>query len=260
MDINDLKPDFKKIAFALNVKDSTLQKIKAKMLGEENDEEFSENTDSKIKLESLLEEYHLQVHYNDFLFLILYFHFSQRFSSKHFEDYSQRKIQKWELVESLHFLSSFDISDLNIELKHQKLKLAVPIKDVGTIKLFQKFLLKYYIKLQEGTNKEQNNIDFKYWESKINLAIDEIILFPKAKKGRRDIHHYTGEYIEILQRYLQEYTDLKADRGKIISRKQSLFIYKFLNFYELIREGLSYEQDNIRHILKKHFEQSDDNQ
>ena len=87
------------------------------------------------------------------------------------------------------------------------------------------------------------------WGNYLGMVIAEKNIF--LRKGRPKKHIFTGNYIDALQRYLQRYTDLKAEEETSISRSQASFIYKYLNLWGLIPDNLNWEEDNIRHILDK---------
>ncbi len=74
-----------------------------------------------------------------------------------------------------------------------------------------------------------------------------------SKKGRPEKEMISGFLIDLLQKYLQRHTEIKADLGIELSRRQALFIGKYLSSIGIIEaENLAWLEDNIRHTFKNY--------
>jgi len=248
MEQNELKPDFQKVAFALDSKRSHSQFYK----------DWKDIIQGKIHLEikdnasfeALLKEYKLQACYDDLLFLACIFKRERRFSemlSKYADHIPGKDI---EILHVLRFLFTHKTEDIKITIKHRTQNNSVSINNKPLIEEIRKALLNYFIEYETDFEQElKKPQQVNDWITCIDSMINNTEK-PFKQKGRKRKHAATGKYIDAFQRYLQEFTELKADEGIPISRKQASFIYKFLNIFELIPDNLSWEPDNIRHILK----------
>lgn len=249
MDIKDLKPDFERIAIALDLNASVAPFFIDKYWNGISKGEIPYNIKDNESFKAFLNENSLQAFYNDLLFLAFQFLRRNKTSEKLKEQKERLSGRDMELLESLKFLYD-NFKSLKIVIKHKTENLNKSINNKQLIFEIRKALTEYYmmndIYFKAGFSKEENIKDWGYY---LGLVIAEKNIF--SRKGRPKKHIFTGSYIDALQTYLQEFTELKAEEGTSISRSQASFIYKFLNQWGLIPENLSWEEDNIRHILDK---------
>lgn len=249
MNIQDLKPDFERIAFALDLNASASHVFIDKYWHGISQGEIPYNLKDNESFMALLKEHSLQVYYNDLLFLAFQFLRRNNTSIKFEEQRERFSGLKKELLNSLKFLYDYDKS-IKIVIKHKTENLSASVNNKQLIFIIRKALTEYFmmndIAFKGGFSKEENIKDWGYY---LGLVIAEKNLY--SKKGRPKKHIFTGNYIDALQKYLQEFTELKAEEVTSISRSQASFIYKFLNLFGLIPDNLSWEEDNIRHILDR---------
>lgn len=249
MEIQDLKPDFERIAFALDLNASTAPFFIDKYWQGISKGEIPYNIKDNESFKVFLNEHSFQALYNDLLFLAFQFLRKNKTLVKLKEQSERLSGRDKELHESLKFLYD-NFKSLKIVIKHKTENLSTSINNKQIIFEVRKALTEYYI---------MNDIYFKVgfsnaekiqdWGNYLGMVIAEKNIF--LRKGRPKKHIFTGNYIDALQRYLQRYTDLKAEEETSISRSQASFIYKYLNLWGLIPDNLNWEEDNIRHILDK---------
>lgn len=164
-----------------------------------------------------------------------------------------------ELLQALKFLFDNELTDIRIEFKHKKKNLSVSINNVARIYSIRKVLIDLYIEddiyFKQGWAEPDN---IRYWGKYIDFIINKDSVH-EPKKGRKTKHHSTGLLISFLQRYLQEYTEIKAEEGIVLSRSQATFISKFLKLLNFLKDDYAWEEDNMRHILVKFLSRSKEN-
>lgn len=254
MNLEDLKPDFEKIKVAMQIPESH-----SKFLYDQWDGiisgKYSYDIKNNIKLITLLKENNLESFHYDFLFLA----FRCRWIKASWDELkiSHSKIsgQHEEFNQVLEFLSRYDLTDIKIDVKHRAENLSASIRHRTTIGIIFDALVEYFLKhdsfIEQGFLQPEEIQDLgKY----LKFVIEEEKVENKhiKKLGRKRKHGSTAIMINFLQNYLQNYTFLKAVEGISISRGQSTFIYKFLSILDIIPDNLTWEEDNIRHILTKH--------
>jgi hypothetical protein len=263
MEINDLKPDFEKIISVFHsttiidddIPISESSKLLWKSIGKDWERiikgEIPYESKDNINLTNLIKENSLEPYYNDLLFFA--FRFIER--NKGVDDINKWmksiKGEKKELLNALKFLYDNEIIDTKIVLKHKTRNLSITINNQLLINLIKESLLKEFIDTdsyfkQEFIKPEEVEDWGKYFSF---LLLEEEA--KQVKKGRKKKPGFTGSFIDTLQIYLQEYTELKADKEISISRKQASFIFKFLDVLDLIPDSLTWEEDNIRHMVNK---------
>ncbi len=258
MNIQDLKPDFGRIAFALGLNASVAPLFIDKYWHGISQGEIPYNLKDNESFMALLKEHSLQVYYNDLLFLAFQFLRKNRTQEKFMEQKERFSGLNKELLNSLKFLYDYDKS-IKITIKHKTENLSTSVNNKQLIFIIRKALTEYFmmndIAFKAGFSKEENIKDWGYY---LGLVIAEKNLY--SKKGRPRKHIFTGSYIDALQTYLQEFTEFKSEEVASISRSQASFIYKFLNLLGLIPDNLSWEEDNIRHILDRFREKKKQSQ
>ncbi len=254
METNDLKPDFERIIQIMNLPESIAKKylserwegiIKGRIPYAEKDIQ---------ELKALLEEFNLESCYNDFLFLA---NENQRLNkgiTELKETASKFHGKQDELLYALKFLFNNDTENIILDLKEKIHINKTSISNQILIQVIKKALLEYFIEtdiyIEQGFSKIEEIED---WGRYFDFILLEKECY-SVKKGRRSKHSLAGKTIDYLQKYLQEYSEIKAEKGTSISRRQASFIYKFLNIFEIIPDKLAWEEDNIRHILTKYRE------
>jgi len=258
--MKEFKPNFERIAYAKHWREYHINRSLESWVRIENGEiPYKIIDNSGIK--DLIKEYKLELFQND-LFYFAYGILNANINWKNIEEQaSLEKGKEDEMFHALRFLFSFKANEIKLDLKHKSLNISASITNPLLIEFIHKSLTNelisnnhiYQKKLVDPENPEEYAEFKRYISSKISEYKKKDI-----KKGRKTKHKSTGSKIDSLQRYLQEYTELKAEQNIVISRKQSLFIYKFLYLLDVFPESLTWEEDNIRHILTK-FRVSRDN-
>ena len=254
MNLNDFKPDFEKIIDTLEFPQSSSKYIYSdwdKIIKGDISYNIAENT----KLISLLKEFNFESSRNDFIYLAFRslrlnagWHDLKSFKNK----YSSKRE---ELNNVLQFLISFDTAEIKIDFKHTRKNITTSIKNEILIQAIFESLAEYFIKndyyIEQGFAEPEEIKDLSKY---LNFVIEEQKLSDPVviKHGRKKKHGRTAMIIDNLQKYLQRYTHLKAEEGISVSRRQSIFIYKFLIVLDIIPDNLSWQADNIRLILNKY--------
>ena len=250
MDIKDLKPDYERIAFALDLDASFAPIFIDKYWQGISKGEIPYNVKDNESFKAFLNEHSFQALYNDLLFLAFRFLEKNKTSLKYKKHFERLSGRDKELLVSLKFLYD-NFESLKIVLKHKTEIKSSTINDNQLIFVIRKALTEYYmmndIYFKLGYIKAER---IKDWGNYLGLVFAEKNIY--SNQGRPKKHIHTGLYIDALQRYLQGYTELKAEEGTSISRSQASFISKYLNVLGLFPENLSWEEDNIRHILDKY--------
>ncbi|MBN1234087.1 MAG: hypothetical protein JXA60_12090 [Candidatus Coatesbacteria bacterium] len=251
-------PDFDKIYSAcsvniVNATDPEAHKVFLEYYNTMWDEliksEIPNEIDTKFRL--LIEEYSLEKHYSNLFFLA--FTFIKDFTSfRGWQGYTLLFPERnRELLYALKFYFDNNLKDIKVVIKHKiknqsttinNLLLIQVIKDALLSELKEKNLYDAY-----GRSKEPKH-EITDWIKYINTIIAEKKV-SGLQKGRKKRHDTPRAEIDVLQVYLQEFTNLKAEPGKPISRKQASFIYKLLDQFGFFPEDYSWKEDSIRHML-----------
>jgi hypothetical protein len=263
MDINRLKPDFKKISFALGINNVTdasvsenpdfftrsLRKDWNAVVKGEVTYELKDN----VIFKSLITEYSLKTHYNDLLFLAFLFVKRSHKADELREFIRSVPVRKKELLYALKFLYENELKDIRVIFRRKTKNISTPIDNLLLVNVIRKALLEEYI---------ENDIDFQQgfmdpeairdWDEYFNLVIIEEEAKEENKESKKK--PAPGSYIDILQSYLQEYTDMKADKEVLVSHEQASFMFKYLSTLGLIKDKEPWDEDNIRQMLTKYRE------
>lgn len=260
MEIKDLKPDFERIAPIYSIIAITgipfpertnffLRSYEKEWQSILKGETSYENKDN-INLRKLIEDFSLMDNYNDLLFLAFRFSKQEKLGEdlKRFMKLIPGK--KKELLQALEFIYVNELAEIKVVLKHRIKNLSIAINNQILLGIIREALLNEFIEtdlyFQQGFVKPEDIPDWGKYFDFINIEEEA----KPIKKGRKRKPSQGGK-IEILQMYLQLFTDLKADKENTISRKQASFIFKFLSELNLMPDNLSWQEDNIRHILNK---------
>ena len=263
MDINGLKPDFKKISFALGISNiaeasvfegpdffmRSLKKDWDAIVRGEIPYEVKEN----VNFAQLIEEYSLRANYNDLLFIAFLFVKRNKGADQLREYIRSVPVKKKELLYALRFLYENELKEVKIVFRHKTKSLSTTVNNLLLINVIRKALLEDYIEndidFQQGFMEREN---VKDWGKYFNFVIIEEEAKEENKGSKKK--PAPGSYIDILQSYLQEYTEIKADKEMLVSKKQAVFMYKFLSIFGLVTDKLAWEEENIRQILTKYRE------
>lgn len=249
MELSTIKPDLERVAYAKKVFESDIESMLYDWgLIPLVDEEHSvfNNPD----LFKLLQEYKFEKFTDDFIFLAFDCLHGKRFANELNMFLTKTKGYRAELLMALKFLFTNECSNVKIEFKHVTKNESTSIRNTKLIKTLRELLLNnlletdFYI-VSGMINKD----DVPDWGNFIDIVLKESVL--ESRKGRTPKYNIEPLKIDSLQRYLQEYTELKAEQGIVISRSQALFIFKFLQSIQIIPADLSWKEDNIRLLLTK---------
>ena len=263
MDINRLKPDFKKISFALgitNITDASVSESPDFFIRSLRKDwnavvkgEIPYETKDNVNFKSLIAEFSLKPHYNDLLFLAFLFVKRTHGANQLREFIRSVPVRKKELLYALRFLYENELKDVRVILRRKTKNISTPVNNLLLVNVIRKALLEEFI---------ENDIDFqqgfmnpetvKDWGEYFNLVIIEEEAKEENKGSKKKPAH--GSYIDILQSYLQEYTEMKADKEFLVSHEQASFMFKFLSTLGLITDKQAWEEDNIRQILTNYRE------
>jgi len=263
MDINRLKPDFKKISFALGITNITdasvsenpdffirpLRKDWNAVVKGEIPYEIKDN----VNFKSLIAEFSLKPHYNDLLFLAFLFVKRTHAANQLREFIRSVPVRKKELLYALRFLYENELKEVRVIFRRKTKNMSTPVNNLLLVNVIRKALLEEFI---------ENDIDFqqgfvnpetvKDWGEYFNLVIIEEEAKEENKESKKK--PAPGSYIDILQSYLQEYTEIKADKEMLVSHEQASFMFKFLSTLGLITDKQAWEEEKIRQILTKYRE------
>lgn len=271
-DYSELKPDYLKIATALRLDTESVTRIipspVSKSLNKTITYSYHEihldsmwenlikskspyDGENKIRLEVFLRKYQLSSSLNDFLFLAGYHTFMKKNADSININEPLRLGRRIEILSALKFLYNNESIKLKIDIKHKSENLGTTILDPIFIDAIKKTLLDFYIKFDSSVKTDIRDIEnFQDWNEYFDYVIENDQ--PEdIKVGRKPKHLITGQIIDSLQIYLQNYTNIIAEAGVPIARSQSTFIYEFLLLFDLIPDPVSWSHDNVRLILKK---------
>jgi len=200
---------------------------------------------SSASLEELLKEYNLEMLISDFLLL-------GHFFSEHMKKVkpSNQQIKNNTEIELLQTLNLLLNNNEGIKIDfYKKSQHEATIQDKILIKFIKEGLLEY-LKRRYSSSYDWNYLDIdKDWEKYIK---DRLLELKKEsrKRGRPNENRHLINMIFSLWKYLQNYTELKADEGKTYSNRQAKFIFQFLKIHALINQSISNEKDIIGYYLK----------
>jgi hypothetical protein len=254
MALKELKPDFERVglaynAFVVNLTDLDITYFvkvqwKKRIKGEVP---YDIKDNSNINL--LLKKYSLESHYKEFIFLASIFIADSQINMRDFIEYNNLRPGKYkELRNANKFFQDNRLRDIKIVIKNKTKNLSTAIDNILLIDLLRDAISKEYEKdivyIEPLKMKEEEDQGVVYMDKEL----------AEVKKGRKRNPNSLGRNIAALQIYLQEFTELKAEEGILISRSQASFIYEFLDLIGIISKDLAWKEDNIRHIYLKYKE------
>lgn len=206
------------------------------------------------KLEDLLKEYNLEAFLPDFKFM----GFIWTEQAKKEKEFKEQEIIdnniELEFLRALKFLK--ENTKIQIRINSAKDNKGITINSPDLIdEIFQNLFESY--KKYENLNPDGY---FKYGSSPFEYGIDWWkhidIYFQRAKslasqRGRRIESLIIYKIVYLLQDYLQENTEIKAEAGARYSNEQARFIFSFLEIHGLIEnpELIAKKEDTIQHYL-----------
>jgi len=205
----------------------------------------AEQIEMKNNIKALLEEYNLQAFLANFLVFAEKF-INMKLGWQEFEkDMNLISTKHDELISALNLLLK-NPNEIRIDIKHTRIKEAVSIRNPYLIQIIKAALILEYqhidLFIEEGLVQPEEISD---WAKYLDFAIVEgKALNPLKHQGRKMKHGKTTIMIYSLQKFLQE--------NSYISRKQALFIYKFLTIIKIIPDNLAWKEDNIRHLVTRY--------
>jgi len=254
--IKELMPNLERLESLLDVK-SNLVKSPFNLYSIWHDieaEKVAYEVRDNIKLKSLLEENNLESQRNDLLFLA-HTYLGIVKGWKEIKDTWKPIIGKGdELLNALKFFYDNDSGKIKIDIKHLTFNKSTSIRNQLLLNVIKEALLHYFIETDSFFEFGlADPAEIKDWGKYIDFVISEEGLQESQikKKGRKKKHQQTGRMIDWLQKYLQEFTNIKAEENIPIARSQALFIYEFLAAINVLPEESFWKEDTIRHILLK---------
>jgi hypothetical protein len=220
---------------------------------------YPENPQLEVLLK--MEEYHLEAFLQDFR--LMGFIFSDWIKHEN----KGKEIEKNLLFEELQALKYlFENKDIEIKIKSLKKKEGISIKNTVLIDVINESLLNFFMKEDKyykfdkyfnKINPSYPNLDIDSWGKYLDFR------FSKEKekafrKGRKIESIALYKIVYLLQKYLQVFTELKAEEGAGYSNKQGRFIFSFLEIHglidNLIEKKVSRKEDIILHYLDSYRE------
>jgi hypothetical protein len=207
------------------------------------------------KLEGFLAEFELQSHQaNFFYFAIHFYHFQDVL--KQFKPLHKYIEQPLEMLQALQFTMKHCVLQTSITMKDKKKNESVKIEQPLVIHTIFEALKALWI--EHDTQIEQGIVHpekVKNWELYIDMRIEEMEAKAKKKKGRPKRESQKKILMDVVQKYLQQYTSHKADEGIEVSNQQAGIIFKYMDALDAFSEKLSWGADNIKTSLKKYREE-----
>ncbi|MEI6697236.1 MAG: hypothetical protein WCO13_14375 [Bacteroidota bacterium] len=202
---------------------------------------FFPDLNYKNNIQDLLKEYSLENYYE--LFEYLGFHIYSFYTKDALEiDENIIKIYKFktDLPKFIQIFKEFktkSVDDLQITIRYNSEKGLVKESISPTFLFYEEFLkfIQNYDEKKSFLNYKSDEypvLDQTFFYDELNVEHKEIIK-RYNKKGRPNKNYFIGEILNLLQKFLQNETLLKSE-AKIISSKQALFIYKYLDLNLLI--------------------------
>ncbi|HPQ79080.1 MAG TPA: hypothetical protein PLG47_01385 [Candidatus Dojkabacteria bacterium] len=206
----------------------------------------SSPTNETIQLHALLDEYHITSLMGDFLCMAYKFQGTQSRARKYKEREQAHEDYDLEHLKAIRFLLDNRIEDIILDFRHKLYSKPLTLNNAELIAFIKEAMLNNFFALQHELPSKRGK---EYWSKVIEQKISELEK-AKSKAGRKRKYHFLGSHIYTLRRYLQDNTDLKTREGILISRRQSLFIFKYLSIYGMIGEDITSKEDLIYHILE----------
>lgn len=250
MDIEEIKPDARRLVWASPMHYVGWDRVSLSDVWEtilkSNSPSLKNET---IQLKALLDEYNMASLMGDFLCMAHEFAGSNK-TSKKFKD-REKAYEDYDLehLKAIKFLLDTRTEDLIVDFKHKLYSKPLTLNNVKIITFIKEALLDNFFRTKHELPSKRGE---EYWSKAIEQDISELEK-AKGKAGRKKKYHFLGSHIYTLRRYLQDNTDLKGREGILISRRQSLFIFKFLSLYGLIGDDITSKEDNIYHILEDYL-------
>jgi hypothetical protein len=196
-------------------------------------------------LEALLSEFNLESLKEDFLLLGQIINSLQSLNqeSKIFLGVKEENSLFFkELIQALKFFNQK--KQIKVTFKDMESMDSVSIKDKFLISIIHEQLFNhlgnYHVEIQPEEIQDWG--EFLSWLEESN----------PAKKGRPEREMFSGFLIDLLQKYLQRHTEIKADLGIELSRRQASFIGQYLSSIGIIEDNQAWLEDNIRHTFKNY--------
>ena len=247
------KPNFERVSdlyeYSPFSKEDFIKGLKSRWEIIKKDHSF--NIDNPCLID-LIKEYNLEAFLPDIIFITSIFISTEKKRAEKRLGDKEFYAQEFELISALRLLYSY--TSLNIQIKSITKIDSFSINNPEIIELIKESLLNLYIKKHPCFKKRLDKdlyLEFKTLE--MNYVLNKSMFSRYRSKRGRPQKQETGELIHRLQLYLQGHTNLKANEGNIISRKQSEFIFalfKLLNLYK-DSDDIEYGADNIYHLLVK---------
>lgn len=237
------KPDFERISKAFGDNPELLMFVESQP--EVIDSYNSITLPDKESLIALLTEYNQLNFLNDYYFLACKF---TLWKQDKFEAKSSNQLEKSKRKELLKALKLMYSERFEVDIRSSKFKSKAIIKNSELKNIIKESLFNLFVKREVAFVLRWAKVEeVENFEALFSFLLEA----EREKAGRHKEQLLTGACSNYLQRYLQEFTDLKTE-GITISNQQALFIYKFLNILNFFKEELSYKEDNIRKILNSH--------
>jgi len=262
---NQQRPNFERIAY-LTIPDwvliapenlpFVLESFKNSYLKEwENIEKGKISYPDNSLLEELLKEYHLEAFLPDFRFLGFSFIKWVNAENKHFGRKKVLKDFHFELIQALHYFS--ENKEVEIKIQSKVKTGGITIQNPDLINTIQQGIFDYFkendLMLFVG---EPYPEDIENWGEYIEQRYQEEKAHA-SQKGRKKGSYQIKRITFHLWKYLQDFTEIKAEVGAEYSREQTRFIFRFLEIYGLIENPdlIARKEDTISYYLKA-FKQS----
>ncbi len=202
-------------------------------------------------LEELLKEYHLESMLPDFRYLGYYFSYwykiSELFNPNQLT--SRINIFAFEILQALHYLQENNQVEIRINSLQEKGGITIQSPDlIGIIqeKLFEYFKEHHFLH-PSGYNPE----NISDWGEHIKEAF-KVVKTKVSKRGRKQGNFQVKRISFTVWKYLQNYTEIKAEAGAGYSREQVRFIFRFLEIHGMIENPdlITRKEDVISYYLK----------
>jgi len=201
-------------------------------------------------LEELLQEYHMEAFLPDFRYLGFTFLKWKNAENNFFSRKKELKGFHFELIQALHFLKQNN--QVEIKIQSKVANGGITIQNPELINIIRQGIFDYFkendLMLFVGKPYPENIADFgeyieqRFQEEKANTS----------QKGRKRGSYQIKRIIFHLWKYLQEYTEIKAEAGAEYSREQARFIFRFLEIHGMIENPdlIARKEDVISYYLK----------
>ncbi len=202
-------------------------------------------------LEELLKEYHLESMLPDFRYLGYYFSYWYKI----FELFNPNQLTSrinifaFEILQALHYLQENNQVEIRINSLQEKGGITIQSPDlIGIIqeKLFEYFKEHHFLH-PSGYNPE----NISDWGEHIKEAF-KVVKTKVSKRGRKQGNFQVKRISFTVWKYLQNYTEIKAEAGAGYSREQARFIFRFLEIHGMIENPdlITRKEDVISYYLK----------